>query len=152
MLTLTAISSQTLASFCSAFPPALAEQTDKSGAVGIAIKIQTRIRDVLMKSFNIMADPATFAAEYLWSVCNSVTVLKGAIQAAPDSMQAVIHSLLKAMNRLAKDHNAQPHGALLSNKGIPKEAPTDAEYSSGAWFMYHALQGNCCLATCKSDH
>lgn len=62
-----------------------------------------------------------------------------AVQATSDSMQDIMFSLLKAMNRIAKDHNQQPQAALLACKGAPKESPTDADYSSGPWFMFHAL-------------
>lgn len=61
-------------------------------------------------------------------------------------MHSVLGALLKAMNRIARDHNQHPQQALLSAK-LPtaREVPTDAEYSTGAWFMYHALTGQCAL-------
>ena len=50
-----------------------------------------------------------------------------------------MYSLLKAMNRFSKDHNQQPQAGLLFAKTAPREVPTDAEYSTGSWFIYHAL-------------
>lgn len=143
-------------SLFSAFPPTLAERSNKTGAVGVALKIQSRIRDILNKYLNHVADPSQFSLDFLWYACNCVNVMKSAMEPAPQGMQPVIHSLLKAMNRLAKDHNQQPQAALLSSKGPAKEAPTDADYSTGAWFMFHALSGkwhsqvNSLSRTCSS--
>jgi hypothetical protein len=68
--------------------------------------------------------------------------MAAAMQASPDCMQSVMGALLKAMHRIAKEHNQQPHLALLTAKAVvPREVPTDSEYSTGAWFMYQALNG-----------
>ena len=61
------------------------------------------------------------------------------MQASPDCMNEVMYSLLKAMNRIAKDHNQQPNNGYLFAKSAPREVPADSEYSTGPWFMYHAL-------------
>ena len=67
-------------------------------------------------------------------------IIKAAIRAQPHSMDEVIPSLLKAMNRMAKDHNQQPQAGFLGNKGrTSRESPTENEYGSGSWFVYHAL-------------
>ncbi len=67
------------------------------------------------------------------------------MEVAPDSMQEVMYSLLKAMHRIAKEHNQQPQAGLLNCKTAPREVPTDNEYSTGAWFMYHALNSELTL-------
>jgi hypothetical protein len=57
-------------------------------------------------------------------------------------MQTAMAPMLKAMHRVAKEHNNQPGLGLLAAKTPAfREAPADSEYSSGAWFMYHALNG-----------
>ena len=129
-------------SLFTAFPPistALLRGSDSASAV--AYKIQQRIREVLAKYLNHIADPSAFTPDYFWFSCNCVNVIKSAMKAAPDGMHEVMYPLLKAMNRIAKDHNQQPQAGLLYAKppaGL-REAPTDAEYSTGPWFMYHAL-------------
>jgi hypothetical protein len=128
-------------SLFTAFPPsstALLRETE--GAAAFALKLQHRIREVLAKYLNHIADPAGFNADYFWFACNCVNVMKASMQAAPDCMHEVLYSLLKAMNRIAKDHNQQPQAGLLFAKtSIAREAPTDAEYSTGPWFMFNAL-------------
>lgn len=67
-------------------------------------------------------------------------LVEAGIRAQPRSMDEVIPSLLKAMNRMAKDHNQQPQAGLLGIKGsTSRESPTENEYGSGSWFVYHAL-------------
>ena len=89
---------------------------------------------------NHIADPnIQFNTDMFWFGCNCVNVMKACMEVAPDSMQDVMYSLLKAMNRVAKEHNQHPQGGLLNCKSPPREVPTDAEYSTGTWFMYHAL-------------
>jgi len=67
--------------------------------------------------------------------------MKAAMQPSALGIQPVIHSLLKAMNQMAKDHNQQPQAGILSAKSASEEAPTNSEYGTGPWFMYHALSG-----------
>lgn len=124
------------------FPPGTAV-ANAEGAPALAVNIQTRIIECLVKYLDHVADPSAFGAEYFWYSCNCVSIMKAAIKAAPDSMQGAMFSLLKAMNRLAKDHNQQPgSGILAPAKGQPyREVPTNAEYSTGPWFMFNALNG-----------
>jgi hypothetical protein len=128
-------------SLFTAFPPSsTALLRESEGAAAFALKLQHRIREVLAKYLNHIADPAGFNADYFWFACNCVNVMKAVMEAAPDCMHEVLYSLLKAMNRIAKDHNQQPQVALLFAKtSTAREAPTDAEYSTGPWFMYNAL-------------
>lgn len=86
-----------------------------------------------------IADPNSWNQDYFWFSCNCVNVMKASMQAAPDCMNEVMYSLLKAMNRIAKDHNQQPNNGYLFAKTNPREVPADSEYSTGPWFMYHAL-------------
>jgi transformation/transcription domain-associated protein len=64
-----------------------------------------------------------------------------AMKAAPDCMKPLIGPLLRAMHRLAKEHNQSPTAGLLSAKPDQpaRLQPTDATYGSGSWFMWHAL-------------
>lgn len=65
--------------------------------------------------------------------------MKGAVESSPKSMDSVLLLLLRAMNRIAKEHSKQPQLGLLSAKGMPQETLSNSEFGSGAWFMYHAL-------------
>ena len=65
--------------------------------------------------------------------------MKDACDASPKSMDGVLLLLLRAMNRIAKEHSKQPQLGLLSAKGMPQETLSNSEFGSGAWFIYHAL-------------
>ena len=123
------------------FPPAsLVPLREFDVVADTVLKIQHRIREVLIKYLNHIAEPnAPFGSDHFWYACNCVNVMKSCMEAAPDSMHDVMFALLRAMNRVAKDHNQQPTLALLSSKAPAREVPTDSEYSTGPWFMYHAL-------------
>ena len=74
-------------------------------------------------------------------------------------MKALIGPLLRAMHRLAKEHNQAPAAGLLSAKADQPAGlqPTEATHGSGSWFMWNALNGEAsgltdmaagCLAPC----
>ena len=67
--------------------------------------------------------------------------MKGATEGCPKSMEKVLYSLLRAVNRIAKEHSKQPQLGLLSAKGPPQETLTISEFGTGAWFMHHSLSG-----------
>lgn len=96
--------------------------------------------------------------------------MKAALEANPDCMQQLMLPMLKAMQRVAKDHNQNPQaGILLAKVSAPRydnfllstgstaflrlygkygvllwlyrEVPTEVEHGTGSWFMYHALNG-----------
>jgi hypothetical protein len=58
-------------------------------------------------------------------------------------MKALIGPLLRAMHRLAKEHNQAPAAGLLSAKADQPAGlqPTEATHGSGSWFMWNALNG-----------
>lgn len=86
-------------------------------------------------------DVEQFTPDIFWYGCNCVRAMKGAEEGCPRSMEKVLFPLLRAMNRMAKEHSKQPQLGLLTAKGHAQESLTNAEYATGAWFIYHALSG-----------
>lgn len=66
--------------------------------------------------------------------------MKSIAEVSPNAMDKVLIYLLRAMNRIAKEHSKQPQLGLLSAKGMPLESLSNSEFGSGAWFMYYALE------------
>lgn len=127
-------------SLCSAYPPSLLEKS-LEGAPATAARLQSKIIEIVNKYLNHIAEASVFQdPDFFWYACNCVNVLRAAVQACPQSMQASIFPLLRAMSRFAKEHSQQPKHGRLGPKYGPREEPADTEYSTGAWFMYHALQ------------
>ena len=88
-----------------------------------------------------IAEVEQFSLDVFWWACNCVRVMKAATEGCGSSMEKVLFPLLRAMNRIAKDHSKQPQVGLLSAKGPPQESLSNSEFGTGAWFMYHALAG-----------
>jgi hypothetical protein len=88
-----------------------------------------------------IAEVEQFSLDVFWWACNCVRVMKAATEGSTSSMEKVLFPLLRAMNRIAKDHSKQPQVGLLSAKGPPQESLSNSEFGTGAWFMYHALAG-----------
>lgn len=146
---------------CSAFPSEIAQLGEKYSSV---VSIQNHILKVLAKYVDKLAikfyfcvcktlfacrflthiaEVEQFSLDVFWWACNCVRVMKAATEGSASSMEKVLFPLLRAMNRIAKDHSKQPQVGLLSAKGPPQESLSNSEFGTGAWFMYHALAGMC---------
>ena len=95
--------------------------------------------NLLCRYLTHIAEVDQFSTDIFWYACSCVRVMGGATESCPKSMDSVLLLLLRAMNRIAKEHSKQPQLGLLSAKGMPQETLSNAEFGSGAWFMYHAL-------------
>ena len=115
--------------------PALSPTTTLTATASV----QRHFIKILEKYLTHIAEVEQINADVFWYACNCVKVMKGATEASPRSMDEVLLLLLRAMNRVAKEHSKQPQLGLLSSKGMPQESLSNSEFGSGAWFMYHAL-------------
>ena len=68
-----------------------------------------------------IAEVDQFSTDIFWYACSCVKVIGGATESCPKSMDSVLLLLLRAMNRIAKEHSKQPQLGLLSAKGMPQE-------------------------------
>ncbi|KAL4854024.1 Transcription-associated protein 1 [Chlorella vulgaris] len=73
--------------------------------------------------------------------CNSLVIMQETMKANPDCMKPLIGPLLRAMHRLAKEHNQAPALGLLSAKADQPAGlhPSKATHGSGSWFMCNSL-------------
>jgi transformation/transcription domain-associated protein len=143
--------------FYAAFPDDLAATDAASltspGATVEAADVKKHFVKTLEKYLTHISEVEQFSTDVFWFACNCVRVMKGATESSPRSMDEVLLLLLRAMNRVAKEHSKQPQLGLLSSKGMPQESLSNAEFGSGAWFMYHALEVSVPSAlVLSSDH
>ena len=142
--------------FYAAYPDKSLASANPSTLAGPALhaaEIQRQFVKTLAKYLTHIVEVEQFSSDVFWFACNCVRVMKGATEASPGSMDEVLLLLLRAMNRIAKEHSKHPHNGLLSVKGMPQESLSNAEFGSGAWFMYHALSVSVPSAlVLSSDH
>ena len=129
-----------------AFPPqesAIIAKSDLNSheTFNTAHKVQLRVHEILNKFLMALADPNNaLVPDLLGFNCAALAIFRGGMEGHPAAMKPIMGSFLKAMHRVARDHNSNPATQLLSSKsGQARMACTDADYGSGAWFMYHAL-------------
>ncbi|PRW20618.1 transformation transcription domain-associated [Chlorella sorokiniana] len=125
-------------------PPSNAGAADqpKAAVPDLASKLHMRLQEYINRVLASLSDASrALHVDGFAAGCNCLVVMHEAMKAAPDCMKPLIGPLLRAMHRLAKEHNQSPTAGLLSAKPDQpaRLQPTDATYGSGSWFMWHAL-------------
>eukprot|EP00887_Chlorella_sp_A99_P004017 scaffold11.g4017.t1 len=107
----------------SCYPPGL---PPRNTAEEMAGKLEARLHEVINKFLILLSDVNTpLHPDMALYACNCVAVMRAAMAAQPDCMQA------RAWGGM---------GLLAARAGTPpREEPADSEFGTGAWFMYNAL-------------
>jgi transformation/transcription domain-associated protein len=120
----------------------MTSQQARTPAAELAHKLQLRLQEYVNRVLMTLADASqALQAESFAPACNCLMLMRDSMKVEPDCMKPLIGPLLRAMHRLAKEHNQAPSLGLLSAK-IDQPAclqPTMATHGSGSWFMWHAL-------------
>ncbi|KAL4439666.1 hypothetical protein ABPG75_002667 [Micractinium tetrahymenae] len=126
----------------SLFPLMPPSEQPKSTAADLAGKLQVRLQEYINRVLAGLSDPSKpLVVDAFAPGCNCLVVMQETMKVDPDCMKPLIGPLLRAMHRLAKEHNQAPAAGLLSAKADQPAGlrPTEAAHGSGSWFMWNAL-------------